>query len=395
VKALLRICFRTASASHPRPPGVPKQVLGAAIVLWMAAAAWGSPAPAGNAPAWNNGWTALSPWAQTTPHPAVVRVIAPGRDSMSLGSGSLVAVNQTHGLVITNWHVVCEATGQITVVFPDGLRSPAAVLRTDRDWDLAALAIWRPRVAPVALANQAPRLGESLTIAGYGSDSYRAVTGRCTEYVSPGSNLPFEMVELAAGARQGDSGGPIFNSRGELAGVLFGTARGRTTGSYCGRVRWFLTPLTHDFPQLSPGGTMLAQQPPTPRDPRVSVEGVTVPGQPPQLPYAAIATGQAPGVPAALPQAPPVVTQDTGWRMAPPVTEAAPRIAVAGPQPATAAGPIAAAPYPTTAPPATIATTTPTDPSSYRMDQIKSILAVVGVLAIFFHSLRLVSTLQG
>jgi hypothetical protein len=29
------------------------------------------------------------------------------------------------------------------------------------------------------------------------------------------------------------------------------------------------------------------------------------------------------------------------------------------------------------------------------MDQIKNILAVVGVLAIFFHSLRLVSTLQG
>lgn len=358
----------------------------------MTTAVWGS--PAGNAPAWNNGWAALSPWTETTPHPAVVRVIAPGRDSMSLGSGSLVAINQTHGLVITNWHVVCEATGQITVVFPDGLRSPAAVLRTDRDWDLAALAIWRPRVPPVALAHEAPRLGESLTIAGYGSDSYRAVTGRCTEYVSPGANLPFEMVELSAGARQGDSGGPIFNGRGELAGVLFGTARGRTTGSYCGRVRWFLTPLANDFPQLSPGGTMLAQQPSAPRDPRVSVEGVSVPGQPQPLPYAAIATGQAPVVPAASPQAPPVVTQDTGWRMAPPVSDAAPRV-VAGPQPAPVAGPIAAAPYRTTAPAATIATTTPADPSSYRMDQIKSILAVVGVLALFFHGLRLVSSLQG
>ena len=43
------------------------------------------------------------------------------------------------------------------------------------------------------------------------------------------------MVELAAPARNGDSGGPILNSRGELAGVLFGSAFGRTTGSYCGR----------------------------------------------------------------------------------------------------------------------------------------------------------------
>ena len=48
------------------------------------------------------------------------------------------------------------------------------------------------------------------------------------------------MVEVAVSARQGDSGGPIFNSRGELAGVLFGEGHGRTSGSYCGRVRWFL-----------------------------------------------------------------------------------------------------------------------------------------------------------
>ncbi len=36
-------------------------------------------------------------------------------------------------------------------------------------------------------------------------------------------------------------GGPIFNSRGEMAGVLFGEGHGRTAGSYCGRVQWFLS----------------------------------------------------------------------------------------------------------------------------------------------------------
>jgi S1-C subfamily serine protease len=79
-----------------------------------------------------------------------------------------------------------------------------------------------------------------LTIAGYGSGDYRAAAGRCTQYVAPDSNQPFEMVELDTAARQGDSGGPIFNSRGELAGVLFGTGHGTTSGSYCGRVRGFL-----------------------------------------------------------------------------------------------------------------------------------------------------------
>ena len=86
----------------------------------------------------------------SAPHPAVVRVAVPERDGAAYGSGALVAVNETTGLVVTNWHVVCDAAGPIAVYFPGGFRSPATVLRMDRDWDLAALAIWRPNVQPIA-----------------------------------------------------------------------------------------------------------------------------------------------------------------------------------------------------------------------------------------------------
>ena len=177
----------------------------------------------------------------TTIHPAVVRIVAPGRDSTSYGSGTLVAKNDKHGLVITNWHVINELTGQLVVVFPDGYQSAGSVLKADQDWDLAAITIWRPNAEPVSLATAAPQPGEVLTIAGYGSGKYRAANGKCTQYVAPGPKFPFEIVELAATARQGDSGGPIFNSRGEMAGVLFGEGHGRTAGSYCGRVQWFLS----------------------------------------------------------------------------------------------------------------------------------------------------------
>ena len=47
-------------------------------------------------------------------------------------------------------------------------------------------------------------------------------------------------MDHAAGARQGDSGGPILNDRGELAGVLFGQNSGRTIGSCSTRLRTFL-----------------------------------------------------------------------------------------------------------------------------------------------------------
>ena len=126
--------------------------------------------------------------------------MSPLSDGAAFGSGTLVVVNRNCGLVVTNWHVVRDSTGQIVVTFPDGFRSGATVLRADRDWDLAALVVWRPNVAPVAISADAPRPGDPLTIAGYGSGDYRTASGRCTEYVAPGTNRPFEMVELSAGA---------------------------------------------------------------------------------------------------------------------------------------------------------------------------------------------------
>ena len=194
----------------------------------------------------------------SSPHPAIARVVAAERGGTSCGSGTLVAVQGHLGLVVTNWHVVRDAAGPIQVIFPDGFQSAATLVATDADWDLASLLIWRPRVEPIPLARQAPRPGDWLTIAGYGKGVYRAVTGRCTQYLSPGRNHPFEMVEIAAPAREGDSGGPILNARGELAGVLFGSSFGRTAGSHCGRVERFLAPTLARLDAVNNSATMIA-----------------------------------------------------------------------------------------------------------------------------------------
>jgi S1-C subfamily serine protease len=153
--------------------------------------------------------------------------------------------------VVTNWHVVRDSQGVVEVKFPGGFRSHARPLKVDSDWDLAALVIWRPPVEPVRMATQPPRPGEPLTIHGYGQGQYRIATGRCTAYYAPRRNFPQEMVELDVEARQGDSGGPIFNSRGELAGVLFGAGQGSTLGSYAPRVSNFLATLAPDIGQAN------------------------------------------------------------------------------------------------------------------------------------------------
>ena len=101
------------------------------------------------------------------------------------------------------------------------------------------------------IATQPPRPGDLLTIHGYGRGQYRIATGRCTAYYAPHENYPMEMVELDVEARQGDSGGPILNQRGEIAGVLFGAGQGTTLGSFAPRVSNFLASLAPDIGQVN------------------------------------------------------------------------------------------------------------------------------------------------
>jgi S1-C subfamily serine protease len=182
-----------------------------------------------------------------TPHPAVARIVVPEQSATAFGSGTLVDVRDQYGLVVTNWHVVRDSQGVVEVRFPNGFRSHARPLKVDSEWDLAALVIWRPPIEPVQLASQPPRPGDLLTIHGYGQGQYRIATGRCTTYYAPRRDYPLEMVELDVEARQGDSGGPIFNQNGELAGVLFGAGQGTTLGSFAPRVSNFLATLAPDI----------------------------------------------------------------------------------------------------------------------------------------------------
>jgi hypothetical protein len=181
------------------------------------------------------------------PHPAVCRIIVPERGATAYGSGTLVDVRDEFGIVVTNWHVVRDSQGTVEVLFPSGFLSHARPLKVDSDWDLAALVIWRPPVEPVRLSAEPPRPGDLLTIHGYGQGQYRIATGRCSGYFAPHVTFPRELVELDVEARQGDSGGPIFNHRGELAGVLFGAGDGTTLGSFGPRVNVFLASLAPDI----------------------------------------------------------------------------------------------------------------------------------------------------
>ena len=184
------------------------------------------------------------------PHPAVARIRSLESNATSFGSGTLVYRQGKQGILITNYHVIKDAQDDILVTFPNGFRSSAKIVATDPRWDLAALLIWAPEIQPVVITDNPAKPGDTLTIAGYGSGRYQASSGICSQYVSPGKNQPREMVEIRTVARQGDSGGPIFNHIGELAGVLFGAGWRTTAGSYSGRVKMFLVPVVARMQQV-------------------------------------------------------------------------------------------------------------------------------------------------
>jgi hypothetical protein len=225
---------------------------------------------------------------QTPPNPAVCRVRNDHANERWYGSGTLIDTRDGKGLVITCWHIFREAQGTISVGFVGGQRCSARLIAADQAWDLAALEIDNPPTVTATIAADYPRPGEQLTACGYGPDGYyRCVAGQALGYVRTSRTDTDETLELTGAAREGDSGGPVFNARGEVCAVLWGTD-GRTIGAtYCGRIRKFLANILgrhRGQPAIAGGGTTPPQggnsgggstdaaPPPLPAAPLVPVE---------------------------------------------------------------------------------------------------------------------------
>lgn len=217
------------------------------------------------------------------PHPAVCRVIVRGAQAANLGSGTLV----DRGLVLTCAHLFEGSAAAVEVAFPGGARRSAKLMAIDREEDLALLAVEGLNIWPVAVASLAPTSqADALTAAGYGGDgSYRAVRGALAGAAVPvGAKHP--SLRMRCTVRPGDSGGPVFDSRGRLVGVVWGTGGGLTYAAY-GRpihnlLRRVAAPRERStLPQVSEGGARAADRPSPPGpdalsdvDPRiVSIEG--------------------------------------------------------------------------------------------------------------------------
>ncbi len=134
-----------------------------------------------------------------------------------LGSGFIISPD---GVILTNAHVVRDAS-EVVVKLTDRREFRAKVLGSDPQSDVAVLKIDAKNlpVVPLAKGNDL-KVGEWVLAIGspYGLDN--TVTAGVVSAKGrslPDGNVPFIQTDVAV--NPGNSGGPLFNTRGEVVGI--------------------------------------------------------------------------------------------------------------------------------------------------------------------------------
>lgn len=127
------------------------------------------------------------------------------------------------GLALTAYHVVFDSKNP-TAVTLDKRRYAVSVVGYDDQSDLALIRVKFPGPAQALnLAGQAPRVGDSVFAIGNGGGAFlRPRAGKLLklDVASAQADFPSGTLQLSAQLIPGDSGGPIFNARGEVEGVV-------------------------------------------------------------------------------------------------------------------------------------------------------------------------------
>lgn len=142
-------------------------------------------------------------------------------ESASSGSGFILTQD---GFVVTNHHVIDGATS-VKVTLYDGETYDATVIGSDSDYDIAVLKIDATGLTPVTLGDSSLlNVGDHVLAVGnpLGELTFSASEGIASSVnrTINVSGIPFNMIQVTCAVNPGNSGGPLFNSYGEVIGIV-------------------------------------------------------------------------------------------------------------------------------------------------------------------------------
>lgn len=143
----------------------------------------------------------------------------PPRRSTSLGSGFII---DSSGLIVTNYHVIAEAD-EITVTLHDDSQLTAELLGRDPKTDIAVLRV-KPKkpLDAVSFGSSArTRVGDWIVAIGNPFGLGNSVTAGIVSARQRDINAgPYDdFIQTDASINRGNSGGPMFNLKGEVIGI--------------------------------------------------------------------------------------------------------------------------------------------------------------------------------
>lgn len=138
------------------------------------------------------------------------------------GLGSGVVFDATRGLILTNAHVI-DGADKITVTLRDGREAIASVIGTDKETDVAIIAIELNNLKEAPLGNSDKlRVGDFVVAIGNPFGLRQTVTSGIVSALGR-SGLGIEkredFIQTDASINPGNSGGALLNLRGELVGI--------------------------------------------------------------------------------------------------------------------------------------------------------------------------------
>jgi 2-alkenal reductase len=167
-------------------------------------------------------------YARGNPSVVQVNTFGNGNNRMlgNLGQGSGF-VWDAEGHIVTNAHVV-QAANAMHITFQDGTMSVGEVLATDPDSDLAVLKIDPEgyNLQPVTMGrSEELQVGMRVAVIGTPFSQEQTLTSGIVSNLGRTMNtmtryrIP-DSIQFDAATNPGNSGGPLFNDRGEVVGVV-------------------------------------------------------------------------------------------------------------------------------------------------------------------------------